>query len=60
MLTGLNPVESGMLGWTIYYKELDDIFVTFFSSRLGESKLDTVKEAEEYRKKYMKETSIMD
>ena len=29
IMTGLNPVESGMLGWDMYYKELDKIITVY-------------------------------
>ena len=32
MLTGLNPCETAMLGWNMYYKDLDKTITTFFNS----------------------------
>ena len=29
MLTGLNPCETAMLGWNMYYKGIDKIITTF-------------------------------
>ena len=29
IITGLNPVETGMLGWNTYYKEIDKVITTF-------------------------------
>lgn len=52
MMTGLNPVETGMLGWYMYYKDLDKTITTF----LNVDKLDPKKvlpEAIEYNKKHM-------
>ena len=58
--TGLNPAESGMLGWNMYYKELDEIISVFMNSRKGDSTYAPVPKAVEYRKKHMKETSVVD
>lgn len=32
MMTGLNPVETAMLGWDMYYKDIDKTITTFFHS----------------------------
>ena len=29
MMTGLNPVETGMLGWDMYYKDIDKIITSW-------------------------------
>ena len=29
IITGLNPVETGMLGWDMYYKDIDKTITTF-------------------------------
>ena len=36
MMTGLNPVESGMLGWDMYFKEIDKTITTFLNSEKGD------------------------
>lgn len=58
MMTGLNPVETGMLGWFMYYKEIDKTIVTFMSSLKGDDDYVSIPEAAAYRKKYMKEKNI--
>lgn len=60
ILTGLNPIESGMLGWFMYYKDIDEIITTFIGSRQTDKEYRPLKEAIEYRNKHMKETTIMD
>ena len=54
MITGLNPVESGMLGWYMYYKDLDQVITTYRSSAKNDPYDVPIKEAEEYFKKHMK------
>ena len=54
MLTGLNPKESGMLGWYMYYKDLDKVITTYRSSLKGDPTDTPIKEAEEYFKKHMR------
>lgn len=60
ILTGLNPIESGMLGWFMYYKDIDEVITTFIGSRQTDKEYRPLKEAIEYRNKHMKETTIMD
>ena len=53
VLTGLNPVETGMLGWDMYYKDIDKT-ITVFTSALKEDELGRpLEEAKEYNKKHM-------
>ena len=59
MLTGLNPCETAMLGWTMYYKELDQIIVTFFNS-LKEDSSKPLKEAMLYNQEHMIRKTIME
>ena len=58
MLTGLNPVETGMLGWDMYYKDLDKTITTFMNSDKEDPEHKPIKEAEEYNKKHMIRKSI--
>lgn len=58
MMTGLNPLETAMLGWDMYYKELDKIITTFLNVEKGTEEV--LKEAIEYKNKNMITKSIMD
>ena len=58
MLTGLNPCETGMLGWSMYYKEIDKTITVFMNSEKGDQEYIPLKEAEEYNKKHMKRKTI--
>ena len=60
IMTGLNPVESGMLGWDMYYKDLDKTITTFLNSEKGDLNHTPLAEAKEYNKKHMKRKTIMD
>lgn len=60
MMTGLNPVESGMLGWDMYYKDIDKTITTFFNSEKGDLEYKPLKEAIDFKEKYMKTKSIME
>lgn len=60
MMTGLNPVETGMLGWDMYYKEIDKTISTFLNSEKGDLKYKPLQEAIDYNNKYMIRKSIMD
>ena len=51
--TGLNPVETAMLGWDTYFKDIDKVITTFFGSLKGDPKHRGIPEAIEYRKKHM-------
>lgn len=58
MMTGLNPVETGMLGWDMYYKDIDKT-VTVFTNSLKEDPLHIpLVEAKEYNDKHMIRTTI--
>jgi hypothetical protein len=56
--TGLNPVETGMLGWNIYYKDLDKVITTYLDVEKGDPAKKILPEAIAYKKKYMKTTPI--
>lgn len=58
MQTGLNPVETGMLGWDMYYKDLDKNIAVFLSCETGDPEEVFLQEAEEYNKKHMIRKSI--
>ena len=60
VMTGLNPVETGMLGWDMYYKDLDKIITTFFHFEKGDPLETPLEEAMAYNKKHMITKSIMD
>lgn len=60
MRTGLNPVETGMLGWNMYYKDLDKTITTFFGIEKGDETKTVIEQALNYRKKYMIEKTIVE
>ena len=60
MLTGYNPVESGMLGWDMYYKDLDKTITVFINSAKEDMNYIPIEEAKEYNDKHMIRKSIMD
>lgn len=60
MITGLNPVETGMLGWNSYYKELDKVIATFLNHEKNDPYSKILSEAIEYNQKYMKRKSIVE
>ena len=53
IMTGLNPVETGMLGWDMYYKDIDKIITVFLNSEKGDSERNFLPEAFEYNNKHM-------
>ena len=60
MMTGLNPVETGMLGWYMYYKDIDKTITTFLNTEKGDLEEKHLKEAVDYKEKHMITKSIMD
>lgn len=58
--TGLNPVETNMLGWNMYYDELDRVITTFLHSYKDDPDDKLVEEARDYNLKYMKTKGICD
>lgn len=58
--TGLNPVESGMLGWDSYYKDLDEIYATFRSIKKGTLDGEVDPKAVKYAEEHMKTKYITD
>ncbi|MCI6899642.1 MAG: alkaline phosphatase family protein, partial [Tenericutes bacterium] len=59
-MTGLNPVETGMLGWDMYYKDIDKTITTFLNSAKEDEEHKVLPEAREYNKKHMITKSIME
>ena len=53
VLTGLNPVETAMLGWDMYYKDIDKTITTFRDCEKGDETLTVLQEAKEYKSKHM-------
>lgn len=51
--TGLNPVETGMLGWNSYYKDLDKVITTFLHCEKEDPDHKPLEEAREYKKEHM-------
>ena len=60
MMTGLNPVETAMLGWDMYYKDIDKTITTFFHSAKEDAEHKPLPEAREYNDKHMIRKSIME
>ena len=60
IMTGLNPVETGMLGWNMYYSEIDKTITTFKNIEKGDETEKIIEEARDFKKKYMKTKTIMD
>ena len=58
MMTGLNPVETGMLGWDMYYKDIDKTISVFMNSEKGDIECNPLPEAIDYNKKNMIRKSI--
>ena len=58
--TGLNPSETGMLGWNMYYKDIDKTITTFFNYEKGDPQRKPLKEAAVYKQKNMKEQTIVE
>lgn len=57
--TGLNPIETGMLGWYMYYKGIDKTITTFLNCEKGDVTETPLKEAIDYKNKHMKTKTIM-
>ncbi len=58
--TGLNPSESGMLGWNTYFKGIDKIITTFIGCLKEDPEQKPIEEVIKYRDKYMITKTIMD
>lgn len=53
MMTGLNPVETGMLGWDMYYKEIDKTITVYLNCEKSDENHIPLDEAIEYKKNHM-------
>ena len=60
ILTGLNPCETGMLGWDMYYKDIDKTITVFLNSEKTDPNQTPLQEAIDYNKKHMIRKTIMD
>ena len=60
VMTGLNPVETGMLGWDMYYKDIDKTITTFLNVEKGDAEEKVLQEAIDYNKKHMINKTIND
>lgn len=60
IMTGLNPVETGMLGWTMYYKDIDKTITTFLHSEKSDFQYAPLEEAKNYNHKNMVTKTIME
>ena len=58
--TGLNPVESGMLGWDSYYKDLDNVYSSFRGTLKGSKEAEPDPLAIKYNKEHMITKTIAD
>ena len=58
METGLNPCETGMLGWHMYYKDLDKIVVTYLDCLKENPEHRKISEIAQYKNKHMITKSI--
>lgn len=60
MRTGLNPCETGMLGWTMYFDECDDTIVTYTKSLKCDENNKVLQSAIEYMDKYLTQKEVTD
>jgi predicted AlkP superfamily pyrophosphatase or phosphodiesterase len=60
MQTGLNPCETGMLGWNMYYKDIDKIITVFRNCLSDDIEEKPLEEAIQYNSKHMIRKTIMD
>ena len=60
MLTGLNPCETAMLGWDMYYKDLDKIITVYKDSLKEDLEQKPLPEVALYNSKHMIRKTIMD
>ena len=58
ILTGLNPCETGMLGWDMYYKDIDKTITVYLNSEKEDSEYKPLDEAIDYNDKHMIRKSI--
>lgn len=60
ILTGKNPCETAMLGWDMYYKDLDKIITTFRDCEKEDGSHTPLDEAKAYKAKHMITKTIID
>ena len=60
ILTGKNPCETAMLGWDMYYKDLDKIITTFRDCAKEDGSNTQLDEAKAYKAKHMITKTIID
>ena len=60
MMTGLNPVETGMMAWDMYFKDIDKVITTFIGSEKSDLNHIPLEEALDYRKKHMITKTMME
>ena len=60
VMGGLNPIETAMLGWDMYYKEIDKTITAFLNSEKGDKEKTPLPEAKEFKKKHMITKTIME
>ena len=58
--TGLNPIESGMLGWYMYFKDIDKTIEIFPECEKGDETKTPLPEVKRIKEKYMKTKTIVD
>ena len=58
--TGLNPVESGMLGWYMYFKDIDKTVEVFPECEKGDETETPLPEVKKVKEKYMKTKTVVD
>lgn len=59
MMTGLNPCETGMLGWDMYYKDIDKTISVYLNSDKEDPEHKPLSEAIKYNKEHMITKTIM-
>lgn len=60
MLTGLNPCETGMLGWDMFYPGLGKVITVFRDSAPDDERGFPIPEAKDYRTRHMRRPLITD
>jgi arylsulfatase A-like enzyme len=60
IMTGLNPVETAMLGWDMYFKDIDKVITTYHGSDKSDLSRKPIPEAIQYRNTHMITKTIMD
>jgi hypothetical protein len=53
MLSGLNPIETAMLGWDMYYKDIDKTITTYLNCVKGDDECVVLDSAVDYKNKHM-------